>query len=114
MAPTEPWETLIGYVSPVVVGNVTWLYYQSYITAGQGAVNGSGCYVCVAHSTDHGSTWTKPKLDRYTWRPTGKSQIVASLPLFQNGAQKSGFEMCFSPFYELCGRTHEAVRNTLQ
>ncbi len=82
IAPTEPWESLLGYVSVQEVGDKLMMWYQSYAakTPSHPAVgiNGSDCFVAVAYSSDRGETWTKPLLDVYTSPSGAKTNAVFS------------------------------------
>ena len=59
LAPTLPWESLMGYVSVQEVGDKLMMWYQSYSASSKThpavAINGSNCFVAVAYSTDRGS-----------------------------------------------------------
>ena len=76
LAPTEPWESLLGYVSVHQVGDRLMMWYQSYAANSTDGVNGSGCFVAVAYSSTGGETWTKPMLDVYTTAAGAKTNAV--------------------------------------
>ena len=91
IAPTEPWESLLGYVSVQEVGDKLMMWYQSYAakTPSRPAVgvNGTDCFVAVAYSSDRGETWTKPLLDVYTTAAGAKTNVVfAPSPSFYFGS----------------------------
>jgi hypothetical protein len=74
LAPTEPWEKLLGYVSAHRVGDEIYLHYQCYSAA---APNGIG--VCLGISKDDGASFTKPGFG--VWNTTaGKPSNIVFYP----------------------------------
>eukprot|EP01047_Picozoa_sp_COSAG01_P034343 COSAG01_NODE_2575_length_7433_cov_10.052495_1_plen_339_part_10 len=90
LAPTEPWENLIGYVSVQDVDGRLMMWYQSYVdpkVADSQRINNTGCFVAVAYSDDRGSHWTKPLLSVYTTSSGDKTNVVfAPSPSFYFGS----------------------------
>ena len=86
IAPTEPWEELLGYVSPHRVVDEKglsqlWLFYQCY-GAGMHAVTNTTLGVCLATSDDDGHTWLKPRLGVYP----NTNVVFAPSPSFYFGS----------------------------
>ena len=87
IVPDQPWENLLGYVSVQEVDGSLMMWYQSYVAGSSGHINGSGCFVAVAYSSDRGTSWTKPALDILKTADGGKTNVVfAPGPSFYFGS----------------------------
>lgn len=72
LTPEHPWETSFFFFHSVLeVNNSVWLYYGTWTD--------EGAYVCVATSTDHGATFTKPSLGITPFRNSTQNNIVLAL-----------------------------------
>jgi hypothetical protein len=108
LRPTEEWESLLAYTSVQRVGDdKLMMFYQSYAAQAGHSVNGSGCFVCLATSSDDGITWVKPELGvlksksgldtNVVWAPSPK-MYFGSVLYEANAVADKRFKMTYWDF----------------